>query len=72
RVAVQYNRKLREKRYTHSELDDIEGIGDTRKKALIRHFKSLAAVKKAEISQLLEVDGINQKVAGKIYEYFRK
>lgn len=72
RVAVQYNIKLREKRYTHSELDDIEGIGDTRKKALIRHFKSLAAVKKAEISQLLEVDGINQKVAGKIYEYFRK
>lgn len=72
RVAVQYNRKLREKRYTHSELDDIEGIGDSRKKALIRHFKSLAAVKKAEISQLLEVDGINQKVAGKIYEYFRK
>lgn len=72
RVAVQYNRKLREKRYTHSELDDIDGIGDTRKKALIRHFKSLAAVKKAEISQLLEVDGINQKVAGKIYEYFRK
>ncbi len=72
RVAIQYNRKLREKRYTHSELDDIDGIGDTRKKALIRHFKSLAAVKKAEISQLLEVDGINQKVAGKIYEYFRK
>ncbi len=72
RVAVEYNRKLREKRYTHSELDEIDGIGETRKKALIRHFKSLAAVKKAEIRQLLEVDGINEKVAGKIYNYFRK
>ncbi len=72
RVAVQYNRKLREKRYTHSELDDIEGIGENRKKALIKHFKSLAAVKKAEIPQLLEVDGINRKVAQTIYEYFRK
>ncbi len=72
RVAVQYNRKLREKRYTHSELDEIDGIGETRKKALIRHFKSLTAVRKAGISQLLEVEGINERVAGKIYEYFRK
>ncbi|OPX42942.1 UvrABC system protein C [Ruminiclostridium hungatei] len=72
RVAVQYNRKLREKRYTHSELDNIDGIGEARKKALIRHFKSLTAVKNAEIAQLLEVDGINQRVAEKIYEYFRK
>lgn len=71
RVAVQYNRKLREKRYTHSELDEIKGIGEARKKALIRHFKSLAAVKKAEIPQLLEVEGISEKVAQKIYQHFR-
>lgn len=72
RVAVEYNRKLREKRYTHSELDEIEGIGESRKKALIKHFKSLSAVKKADVRQLLEVDGINEKVAQKIYSYFRK
>ncbi|MDF2984790.1 MAG: excinuclease subunit, partial [Eubacterium sp.] len=66
RVAVQYNRKLREKRYTHSELDEIDGIGESRKKALLKHFKSLAAIKKADVSKLLEVDGINEKVAGKI------
>ena len=72
RVAVQYNRKLREKRYTHSELDEIEGIGESRKKALIKHFKSLAAIKKAEIEQLLEVEGISKKVAEKVYEHFRK
>jgi excinuclease ABC subunit C len=72
RVAVQYNRKLREKRYTHSELDEIDGIGESRKKALLKHFKSLAAIKKADVSKLLEVDGINEKVAGKIFEHFSK
>jgi excinuclease ABC subunit C len=71
RVAVEYNRKLRTKRYTRSELDDIEGIGDARKKALIRHFKSVAAVKKADIHQLQEVEGISEKIAVKIYNYFR-
>ncbi len=72
RVAVQYNRKLREKRYTHSELDEIDGIGESRKKALLKHFKSLTAIKKADLPQLLEVDGINERVARKIYEYFSK
>lgn len=70
RVAVEYNRKLREKRYTRSELDEIEGIGDTRKKALIKHFKSITAVKKASVEQLREVSGISEKVARKIYDYF--
>lgn len=70
RVAVEYNRKLREKRYTRSELDEIEGIGQTRKKALIKHFKSVAAIKKADIVQLREVEGISEKVARKIYEHF--
>ena len=71
RVAVDYNRMLRAKRYTRSELDEIEGIGDTRKKALLKHFKSLAAIKKADIAQLREVQGISEKVAIKIYDFFR-
>ena len=70
RVAVEYNRKLREKRYTHSELDDIEGIGATRKKALIRHFKSVAAVKRADIQELQQVEGISEKIARQIYNHF--
>lgn len=70
RVAVEYNRKLRAKRYTQSELDEIEGIGDIRKKALIRHFKSIGAIKKADIEQLREVSGISEKVAEKIYGHF--
>ncbi|PYG85701.1 excinuclease ABC subunit C [Ruminiclostridium sufflavum DSM 19573] len=72
RVAVEYNRRLRAKRYTHSELDDINGIGEARKKALLKHFKSLAAVKKADIHKLQEVEGINEKVAAQIYNFFRK
>lgn len=70
RVAIEYNRKLREKRYIRSELDEIEGIGPSRKKALIKHFKSVAAIKKAEVAQLQEVEGISEKVAIKIYEHF--
>lgn len=71
RVAVEYNRKLREKRYIHSELDDIEGIGAARKKALLRRFKSVSAIKNATVEQLQETEGISLKAAQKIYAYFR-
>lgn len=71
RVAIDYNRMLRAKRYTHSELDEIEGIGEIRKKALLKHFKSLAAIKKADVNQLEEVDGINYNIALKIYNFFK-
>ena len=71
RVAVEYNRKLRAKRYTHSELDEIDGIGEARKKALLRYFKSIAAIKRADATQLQEVEGINDKIATKIYNHFR-
>ncbi|MHB8064190.1 MAG: excinuclease ABC subunit UvrC [Ruminiclostridium sp.] len=71
RVAVDYNRKLRAKRYTHSELDEIDGIGEARKKALLRYFKSIAAVKRADATELQEVEGINDKIAAKIYNHFR-
>lgn len=71
RVAIEYNKKLRARRYTHSELDDIEGIGSARKKALLKHFKSVANVREADISQLQKVEGISEKIAEKIYNFFR-
>jgi excinuclease ABC subunit C len=71
RVAVDYNRKLRAKRYIHSELDEIDGIGEARKKALLRHFKSIAAIKRADTTKLQEVEGINDRIATKIYNYFK-
>ena len=72
RFAVEYNRRLRNKRYTGSVLDEIEGVGEKRRKALIKHFGSISKIKTAGIDDLAAVDGISKAVAEKIYEYFRK
>ena len=70
RVAITYNRKVREKRYRKSELDNIDGIGPKKKKALIKHFGSVAAIKRVEIDDLEAVEGISSDLAKKIYNYF--
>lgn len=70
RFAVKYNKTLREKRYSRSELDEIEGIGAKRKKALIKHFGSVSRIKSAGIDDLQAVEGISAAVAEKIYDYF--
>jgi excinuclease ABC subunit C len=70
RFAVEYNKKLREKRYSVSVLDDIDGIGPSRKKALIKHFGSVAKIKEAGLDDLTAVEGINSLVAENIYRYF--
>ncbi len=63
RFAITYHRKLREKRAIRSELDDIPGIGETRKKALLRHFGSLDKVKQATVEELAAVKGMVKKAA---------
>lgn len=70
RFALDYNKKLRQKRYRGSALDEIEGIGSKRKKALIKHFGSVNKIKTAGEDDLLAVEGITKNVAQKIYEYF--
>jgi len=72
RFALEYNKKLRAKRYTGSVLDDIEGIGPKRKKLLIKHFGSVKAVRKAEVEELAAVEGISRELAQKIYDFFRQ
>lgn len=72
RFALEYSKRLRRKRYSGSVLDNIEGIGQKRKKALIRHFGSIKKIKSASISQLSEVKGINRELASNVYEYFRQ
>ncbi|MDD4493992.1 MAG: excinuclease ABC subunit UvrC [Eubacteriales bacterium] len=72
RFALKYNKQLRSKRYSHSELDDIEGIGESRKKALLKHFKSLKKIKEASAEEIAQVDGISIKTAEAVYEHFRK
>jgi excinuclease ABC subunit C len=71
RFAIEYNRKLVQKRYKGSELDEIEGIGPKKKKALLKHFGSLKNIKQAQVDDLSAVEGINIELAKKIFEYFR-
>ena len=72
RFATKFNRVLRGKRYTRSELDEISGVGKQRKKALIKHFGSIGKIKTASLDDLLAVDGINRPVAENIYNHFRR
>lgn len=72
RFALEYNKKLRNKRYSKSVLDEIEGVGSARKKALIKHFKSIDKIKSAQVEELMQVKGISKAVALNIYEFFNK
>lgn len=65
-TAISYHRKLREKSITHSELDEIEGIGEVKKKALIKYFGSVEKIKQASKEELMNVKGITEKIAEEI------
>ena len=71
RFAVSYHRKLRSRRLTHTMLDDIPGVGQKRRQALLQHFGSLAEIRKANIGKLKEVEGVSDKTAGIIFDYLR-
>ena len=65
-TAISYYRKLHEKSLSHSELDDIKGIGDAKKKALIKAFGSVEKIKEASIEELCKIKGINKELAENI------
>lgn len=65
-TAISYYRKLHEKSLSHSELDDIKGIGDAKKKALIKAFGSVEKIKEASIEELCKIKGINKEFAENI------
>ena len=65
-TAISYHRKLREKAVTKSELDDIKGIGEAKKKALLKHFGSVEKIKKASREELMQVKGIDENIASEI------
>ncbi|MGL4797393.1 MAG: excinuclease ABC subunit UvrC [Paraclostridium sp.] len=69
--AITYHRSLRNKTLTKSILDDIQGIGEKRKKALLTHFKSIDEIKKASFEELLDVDGMNKSSAESVYNFFK-
>ena len=71
-TAISYYRKLHEKSLSHSELDDIKGIGDAKKKALLKAFGSVEKIKEASVEELCKVKGINKEIAVNIKEYLLK
>lgn len=71
RFAIEYHRKLRSERQVHSVLDDIEGIGPKRRKALMKRFGDIEAIKNAEADELLEAEGMTIKAAESVYAFFR-
>ena len=70
RFVITYHRLVRAKRLTASCLDDIEGIGQVRKKQLLQHFGSVPAIMDADMKSLLHVPGLGKSAAKKIYAYF--
>ena len=70
RFAITFHRDLRSKKQVHSILDDIEGIGAARRKALLREFKSLDAIKEASVETLKKVPSMNESAAQKVYDFF--
>ncbi len=70
RFAIEYHRSLRSKSQVKSVLDDIPGVGPARRKALMRHFKSLEEIKGATVEQLLEIPEMNERTAEEIVRFF--
>ncbi len=72
RFAIEYHRSLRSKAQVKSVLDDIPGVGPARRKALMRHFKSLEEIRKATVEQLMELPEMNSRSAEAIVQFFRQ
>lgn len=70
RFAIEFHRSLRSKEQVHSVLDEIPGIGPTRRKALMRKFKSLEAVRDASLEELTQTEAMNERSARQVYEFF--
>ncbi|MEG2870288.1 MAG: helix-hairpin-helix domain-containing protein, partial [Clostridium sp.] len=70
RFAIEYHRSLRSKEQVHSVLDDIAGIGPARRKALLRYFKSIEAIRDAETEELVKAPQMNIRAAQAVYDFF--
>lgn len=70
RFAIEFHRKLRSQGQVHSVLDDINGIGPARRKALMRHFMNVDAIKNASVEELKNVPSMNENSALEVYKFF--
>ena len=72
RFAIEYHRSLRSKEQVHSILDDIPGIGPSRRKALMKKYQSLDAIKAATEADIADTPSMNEQAARAVYAFFRK
>ena len=72
RFAIEFHRSLRGKAQVHSLLDDIPGIGETRRKALIRRFLSIDKIRDASLEELEQTESMNARSARQVYDFFHK
>ena len=72
RFAIEYHRSLRSKEQVKSILDDIPGIGEKRRKALMKQFASIEAIKNAAIDELAQAESMNEKAAASVYKFFHQ
>jgi excinuclease ABC subunit C len=72
RFAITYHRSLRRNKQVRSVLDQIPGVGQKRRRALLKHFGSIDAIRSADIDQLARVEGMNLRVARSVHEFFNK
>lgn len=72
RFAIEYHRSLRSKEQVHSILDDIPGIGPSRRKALMKKYQSLEAIREASAEDLADTESMNEKAAQAVYEFLHK
>lgn len=72
RFAIEFHRSLRSKTQVHSILDDIDGIGEKRRKALLRRFKSVENIKEATLEELASTESMNQRAAETVYRFFHR
>lgn len=70
RFAIEYHRSLRSKSQVHSVLDDIEGIGPARRKALMRRYQSIEKIKDASMEDLAMTESMNEAAAAAVYKFF--
>ena len=72
RFAIEYHRSLRSKEQVHSVLDDIPGIGETRRKALMRRFRSIENIRDASVEELSQTESMNVQSAEAVYQFFHR
>lgn len=72
RFAIEYHRSLRSKEQVHSVLDDIPGIGETRRKALMRKFRSVENIRDASVEELSQTESMNVQSAEAVYQFFHR